>query len=536
MSYTVLARKYRPSTFDEVIGQDHVCQALKNSLDNQKIHHAYLLSGTRGVGKTTLGRLFAKALNCDKGMSSKPCGECGPCTSLAAGSFLDLIEVDGASRTKVDETRELLDNVQYAPSIGRFKIYLIDEVHMLSTHSFNALLKTLEEPPAHVKFILATTNPSKLPVTVLSRCLQFNLKHINKEVVSKELQVICEKEGVTISPAACDLISLHAYGSMRDALSLLDQAIALGNGNVTDELTESMIGVTSRDKVIELVESIMNNNIHHAITLADEVVNLGNDLHALLQDIASTLQEMALMMVLDKASFTDSRDQKLFDLSKLSNPEEIQMLYQMALIGCRDMPICRTPDTSFKMAILRMIVFREDSEVTVAETTIAPTTPKEITEKKTTKAPVSITPAPVVMPEVAKPIMSINSENWGEKFKELKVSGALQEFIKHIELLEITDDHFRIVLDHASEHLMTKGITLRFNESLNEYLNREVDVEVSLSKVPLIDTASKKEVEELQEKIKKIEASFKEDSAFNLLEAEFDAKIESIELTPLEET
>jgi DNA polymerase-3 subunit gamma/tau len=525
MSYTVLARKYRPATFDEVIGQSHVCTALKNSLDNQKIHHAYLLSGTRGVGKTTLGRLFAKALNCDKGVSSQPCGECSPCESLAAGGFLDLIEVDGASRTKVDETRELLDNVQYAPSIGRFKIYLIDEVHMLSTHSFNALLKTLEEPPAHVKFILATTDPAKLPVTVLSRCLQLNLKHINKETISSELQVISKKEGVILTATSANLIALHAYGSMRDALSLLDQAIALGNGVVTDELTENMIGVTNREKVMDLLDAIISKDITQTLTIADEVVNLGSDLHALLQDIASMFQEMALMMLLDKASFTDIRDQRLYELSKLSDPQEIQMLYQMALIGCRDMPICRTPDTSFKMAILRMIVFQEGADT-------APQT-QPLAVKKPLSSKQQEQPIITETVEKKRPVLSV--DNWNDKVIELTAQGALQELVRNIQLTKVDGNCYTFILDSSSEHLLTSNIKSGLNECLNNYLQDQIKVLVLLSVKPLDDTNKKRDEKSITNKIKQAEESFKDDETLSFLKAEFDAKIESIELTSTEE-
>lgn len=525
MSYTVLARKYRPATFDEVIGQAHVCTALKNSLDNQKIHHAYLLSGTRGVGKTTLGRLFAKALNCDKGISSQPCGECSPCESLAAGGFLDLIEVDGASRTKVDETRELLDNVQYAPSIGRFKIYLIDEVHMLSTHSFNALLKTLEEPPAHVKFILATTDPGKLPVTVLSRCLHLNLKHISKETISSELQVISKKEAVSLTEASANLIALHAYGSMRDALSLLDQAIALGNGVVTDELTENMIGITNREKVVDLLDAIINKDITQALAIADEVINLGSDLYALLQDIASMLQETALMMVLDKASFTDLRDQRLYELSKLSDSQEIQMLYQMALIGCRDMPICRVPDTSFKMAILRMIVFQDGAD---SAPQVEPQTVKKPQSSKREEKP-------AVTETLSKERPTLSVENWNDKMVELTMQGALQELVRNIQLTKVEGNAYSFMLDSSSEHLLTSNIKTNLNTCLSNYLQDEVTVVVSLSVKPLDDTIKKRDEKSVSNKIKKAEESFDDDETLSFLKAEFDAKIESIELTNTED-
>jgi DNA polymerase-3 subunit gamma/tau len=272
MSYQVLARKWRPHKFDEVVGQQHVLQSLIHALDGGRLHHAYLLTGTRGVGKTTLSRILAKCLNCEKGVTSIPCGECSACTQIDAGRFIDLIEIDAASKTKVEDTRELLDNVQFAPVVGRFKIYLIDEVHMLSTHSFNALLKTLEEPPEHVKFLLATTDPQKLPITVLSRCLQFHLKNIPADLIAKQLAYVLENEEVTFDAPALDAISRNASGSMRDALSLLDQAIAYGQGTVKKDAVLDMLGNSDDDQVVELAMALAQEN-------ADMVFNICAQLH-----------------------------------------------------------------------------------------------------------------------------------------------------------------------------------------------------------------------------------------------------------------
>ena len=294
MSYLVLARKWRPRTFTELVGQEHVQQALVNALDSGRIHHAFLFTGTRGVGKTTIARILAKSLNCERGVSSKPCGECGACREIDEGRFVDLIEVDAASRTKVDDTRELLDNVQYAPTRGRYKVYLIDEVHMLSGHSFNALLKTLEEPPPHVKFLLATTDPQKLPVTVLSRCLQFNLKRLPAPLIAGRLQHILKAEGVAAEPAAIGLLARAADGSLRDALSLLDQILAFGAGRVTEKDTRVMLGTVDRQQVVGVVERLAAHDARGLLDSIAAIDEFAPDYGQLLDEMAALLQKIAL--------------------------------------------------------------------------------------------------------------------------------------------------------------------------------------------------------------------------------------------------
>jgi DNA polymerase-3 subunit gamma/tau len=293
MSYMVLARKWRPKTFSEVVGQQHVLRALINGLDQDRLHHAFLFSGTRGVGKTTLARIFAKSLNCEQGISSTPCGECQSCREVDAGRFVDLIEVDAASRTKVDDTRELLDNVQYAPSRGRYKVYLIDEVHMLSTSSFNALLKTLEEPPPHVKFLFATTDPQKLPITILSRCLQFNLRRLELEQISAHLQFILQQEQIEFEPNSTKALARAADGSMRDALSLLDQAIAFGNGKVEDEHVSNMLGTINQDQVSDLIQALFDQDGGKLLHLSSELSSQGRDFSVVLNGLLSTFQQIA---------------------------------------------------------------------------------------------------------------------------------------------------------------------------------------------------------------------------------------------------
>ena len=532
MSYTVLARKYRPSKFEDVIGQEPICNALRNSLNNNKLHHAYLFSGTRGVGKTTIARLFAKALNCEKGVTGEPCNECGACQGIANGNFIDLIEVDGASRTKVDETRELLDNVQYAPTVGRYKVYLIDEVHMLSTHSFNALLKTLEEPPSHVKFLLATTDPAKLPVTVLSRCLQFNLKHIDQVSISNNINKICDLEKITIDEPALNVLSIHAYGSMRDALSLLDQANALGNGCITEELATSMIGVTQKDVLINLIQSIFDKDLQGAIELATEIVDSGKDLRSLLQDFSAAMQEMALMQHLPKASFTDTHDQKLFELSKKISGQEIQMIYQMALMGIRDIPLSRLPDTAFKMTLIRMIAFQLDA-LPVKPLRQGPEV-KEIKKKPLTKDPSIKDPknearskAKMQSVPIAK---TYKFDDWEDLINKLSLTGALLEFAQNIELKSYDSNSFKFVISDKHQHLHTENLEGALSLALKDFFGSNIRVHIKSDQEDLKNTVSTKIAKEKYQNLKKAKEDLKSDELFNLLEAEFDAKIESIEL------
>ncbi|HEU5468157.1 MAG TPA: DNA polymerase III subunit gamma/tau, partial [Steroidobacteraceae bacterium] len=294
MSYLVLARKWRPRSFAELVGQEHVRQALENALDSGRVHHAFLFTGTRGVGKTTIARILARSLNCERGVSSNPCGECGACREIDEGRFVDLIEVDAASRTKVDDTRELLENVQYLPTSGRFKVYLIDEVHMLSQHSFNALLKTLEEPPPHVKFLLATTDPQKVPVTVLSRCLQFNLKRLPASLIAGRLRHILESEGVAFEPPAIELLARSADGSLRDALSLLDQILAYGGGRVAEADARAMLGTVDRQQVLAIAERLADRDARGLFELIAAIDEFVPDYAQLLDQLAALLQKVAL--------------------------------------------------------------------------------------------------------------------------------------------------------------------------------------------------------------------------------------------------
>ncbi len=362
MSYQVLARKWRPRNFGELVGQAHVRQALTNALDNDRLHHAFLFTGTRGVGKTTIARILAKSLNCEQGISSTPCGTCSTCMEINEGRYVDLIEVDAASRTKVDETRELLENVQYAPTRGRYKVYLIDEVHMFSNSSFNALLKTLEEPPPHVKFLLATTDPQKLPVTILSRCLQFNLKHLSPEQIRNHLGMVLEKEGIEFDTPALGLIARAADGSMRDALSLLDQAIAFGGGTLRESDVRSMLGSIEQHHVIDLLNGLADGNACTLLARVAQLAEQAPDFAGVLAELTSTLHRIALAQAVPEAVNDEMADREaVLALAGRLSPEDVQLYYQIALIGRRDLPLAPTPRGGFEMVLLRMLAFRPDT-------------------------------------------------------------------------------------------------------------------------------------------------------------------------------
>lgn len=414
MSYLALARKWRPTTFSEVVGQAHVLTALENALDQNRLHHAYLFSGTRGVGKTSIGRLFAKGLNCEKGITSHPCGQCQACKEIDQGRFVDLLEIDAASRTKVEDTRELLDNVQYKPARGRFKVYLIDEVHMLSRHSFNALLKTLEEPPEYVKFLLATTDPQKLPVTILSRCLQFHLKPISVENIEHQLEHIFNAESVGFESRAVNLLAHAADGSMRDALSLSDQAIALGNGQITVEHVANMLGTIDTDQALHILTALSRNEPQAIMEQVEKLAQNGVDWDALLKSLCEQLHRLAMYQALPASVDKSAPDsEKIRFLAQAISPEEIQLYYQIALKGREDVPLSPTPRIGLEMVLLRMVAFRPADvsqlhEVKRVETqphpAHQPSVPQPVQPVPPVAQSVSPASAPPVMQNVSAPV------------------------------------------------------------------------------------------------------------------------------------
>ncbi|EBO8406720.1 DNA polymerase III subunit gamma/tau [Salmonella enterica subsp. enterica serovar Infantis] len=401
MSYQVLARKWRPQTFADVVGQEHVLTALANGLSLGRIHHAYLFSGTRGVGKTSIARLLAKGLNCETGITATPCGVCDNCREIEQGCFVDLIEIDAASRTKVEDTRDLLDNVQYAPARGRFKVYLIDEVHMLSRHSFNALLKTLEEPPAHVKFLLATTDPQKLPVTILSRCLQFHLKALDVEQIRHQLEHILNEEHIAHEPRALQLLSRAADGSLRDALSLTDQAIASGDGQVSTQAVSAMLGTLDDDQALSLVEAVVDANGERVMSLINEAAARGIEWEALLVEMLSLLHRIAMVQLSPAALGSDMAaiEQRMRELARTVPPGDLQLYYQTLLIGRKELPWAPDRRMGVEMTLLRALAFHPRMPLPEPETprqSFAPVAPTAVMTPPQVQQPSA--PAPQTSP------------------------------------------------------------------------------------------------------------------------------------------
>ncbi|EAX4764463.1 TPA: DNA polymerase III subunit gamma/tau [Salmonella enterica subsp. enterica serovar Kivu] len=401
MSYQVLARKWRPQTFADVVGQEHVLTALANGLSLGRIHHAYLFSGTRGVGKTSIARLLAKGLNCETGITATPCGVCDNCREIEQGRFVDLIEIDAASRTKVEDTRDLLDNVQYAPARGRFKVYLIDEVHMLSRHSFNALLKTLEEPPAHVKFLLATTDPQKLPVTILSRCLQFHLKALDVEQIRHQLEHILNEEHIAHEPRALQLLSRAADGSLRDALSLTDQAIASGDGQVSTQAVSAMLGTLDDDQALSLVEAVVDANGERVMSLINEAAARGIEWEALLVEMLSLLHRIAMVQLSPAALGSDMAaiEQRMRELARTVPPGDLQLYYQTLLIGRKELPWAPDRRMGVEMTLLRALAFHPRMPLPEPETprqSFAPVAPTAVMTPPQAQQPSA--PAPQTSP------------------------------------------------------------------------------------------------------------------------------------------
>lgn len=401
MSYQVLARKWRPQTFADVVGQEHVLTALANGLSLGRIHHAYLFSGTRGVGKTSIARLLAKGLNCETGITATPCGVCDNCREIEQGRFVDLIEIDAASRTKVEDTRDLLDNVQYAPARGRFKVYLIDEVHMLSRHSFNALLKTLEEPPAHVKFLLATTDPQKLPVTILSRCLQFHLKALDVEQIRHQLEHILNEEHIAHEPRALQLLSRAADGSLRDALSLTDQAIASGDGQVSTQAVSAMLGTLDDDQALSLVEAVVDANGERVMSLINEAAARGIEWEALLVEMLSLLHRIAMVQLSPAALGSDMAaiEQRMRELARTVPPGDLQLYYQTLLIGRKELPWAPDRRMGVEMTLLRALAFHPRMPLPEPETprqSFAPVAPTAVMTPPQVQQPSA--PAPQTLP------------------------------------------------------------------------------------------------------------------------------------------
>lgn len=498
MSYQVLARKWRPANFTEMVGQDHVLRALINALDEQRLHHAYLFTGTRGVGKTTVARIFAKSLNCETGITSKPCGQCSACTDIAEGRFIDLIEVDAASRTKVEDTRELLDNVQYAPTHGRFKVYLIDEVHMLSGHSFNALLKTLEEPPPHVKFLLATTDPQKLPVTVLSRCLQFNLKRMPMPLIESHLQHILKNESIEFEEKAIRLLAHGADGSMRDALSLLDQAIAYGGGKLSTDEVQAMLGTVSRDRVMAILNALIANDAQAVMAEVSALSEMTPDYQNALADLLVLLHQISLAQHVPEAVDENLVDREAIQkIAQEISAEDVQLFYQIGLIGRKDLPIAPDAKTGFEMVLLRMLAFKPQPGVarglSPAQTTT--TQPQDNVAVKQAVEPVPTTPS---VPSATKPVAS---NDWHGLINQLKLKGMVSQLAANCVLEKRDGNEMHLVLNDAHSQLLNPNLQTKLQDALAAFLGEKVKLNITVGQAEVetpAQTVARNEVEKQQ--------------------------------------
>ena len=496
MSYLVLARKWRPKDFSDTVGQEHVLQALMNALETGRLHHAYLFTGTRGVGKTTIARILAKALNCETGVTANPCGECSACKEIDEGRFVDLIEVDAASKTKVDDTRDLLDNVQYAAARGRYKVYLIDEVHMLSKSSFNALLKTLEEPPEHVKFLLATTDPQKLPATVLSRCLQFNLKRMTPRIITDRLTHICEAEKIEFESPALSLLARAADGSMRDALSLLDQAIAYCGGKIEEAATAKMLGTIDRDHVMRLMRLLAAGDAKGLIEVVREIDEQFPDYARLLDDLARDLQRVAVYQVVGTCDCDDElTEQEIAELSQIMPAGDVQLFYQTAIMGRRDLHLAPDPRSGAEMTLMRMLAFKPAS----ADSSGAPVSGPASRGAAATgrAAPKSAAPTSAAgpkksaaktaaKPETPKPVtedvkaVAWEEPDWKELVVSLGLSGAVRLLASNCAYLRREGNTVYLGLDPRSQAMLTNQRKDVIASKLGEYFGERLNVDIAM--------------------------------------------------------
>ena len=503
MSYLVLARKWRPKRFDELVGQEHVVRALTNALETGRVHHAFLFTGTRGVGKTTIARIFAKSLNCERGVGAEPCGECASCLDIDAGRFVDLLEIDAASNTGVDDVRALIENAQYMPARGRTKVYLIDEVHMLSRNAFNALLKTLEEPPGHVKFLLATTDPQKLPVTVLSRCLQFNLRRLEQAQISGQMGRILQAEAIGFEPAALKLLARSADGSLRDGLSLLDQAIAYTGGKLDEAGINAMLGTVERAQVGELLHALADGDGGKLMAEVAEMAQYSPDFGGVLEDLASELHRIQLHQLVPGFESEESRIDAAGFATRLS-PELVQLWYQMAVHGRRDLGFAPSPRAGFEMALLRMLAFRPvaaasaeasrpmaqspGTKTVQAANPPAPrapppsvagsTEPTKSAGRISEPAPIAsarpVEPAPLAAPKAAAPLE--RAEDWLALVATAGLKGPALQLGSHSAFCEYRDGVLRLFLPDEDAHLRTDNLVRQLTQAVTTAVGQPVQI------------------------------------------------------------
>lgn len=542
MSYLALARKWRPRTFAQLIGQDHVSHALINSLNQERLHHAYLFTGTRGVGKTSVARLFAKALNCERGITSEPCLQCDACTAIEQGCFIDLIEIDAASKTRIEDTRELLENVQYATNTGRFKIYLIDEVHMLSQHSFNALLKTLEEPPSHVKFLLATTDPQKLPITVLSRCLQFNLKHLEPETICKQLQTILIEEKRQFAEDALMIIAKAAHGSMRDALSILDQVLVSSEETITSAQIKSVLGYTQQDFALQLLKSLIDQDGTKVVTLSRQIAEEGSYFTYVLDEIINYLHQITLYHILPSGHLLLTTTAGIKEIAQQIDANDTQLFYQIALKGAEDMILAPRLSLGFEMTLLRMLSFRPVNHSTHTPLNHEKTKPcaqqkvEELQKPKyeecvTAKIEISSPPLP---PSESKPILQSNekptpaalviADNWDDILPKLGLTGMAHTAAANASILNRTENELTLGIQPGHQSLFTLAITQRIEQAISNYSQQKIKLIICSNQSDKASPAKKKQIEQKlrQENAQK---NIKEDLFLQELEQTFSAEI-----------
>ena len=539
MSYQVLARKWRPRSFHEMVGQEHVLRALINALEKDRLHHAYLFTGTRGVGKTTVARIFAKSLNCEKGVTSEPCGECSACTEIDAGRFVDLIEVDAASRTGVDDTRELLENVQYAPTRGRYKVYLIDEVHMFSRSSFNALLKTLEEPPPHVKFLLATTEPQKLPVTVLSRCLQFNLRHLPRGLIREHLARILEAEGIPAEPEALQAIAESAQGSMRDALSLLDQAIAFGDGDLKADEVRDMLGTVDRGHIHALVEALAARDGGALLRIVDDLAAQAVDFGDVLAQLLTLLQRIAVFQTVGQVDVVEDPElrARIEALAGSISPEDVQLWYQIGLIGRRDLPLAPEPRGGLEMILLRMLAFQPVFPDKSGSDRKPASSGAALPVSGAGESPRAQASAPVARASGTTPAATEGSleqvTDWAALIERLGLRGMARQLAEQCTLESVEADRVRLRLDGAHAQLHTPLLESKLKAALSTHFGREITLAIEVGEVEATPARQRQQAEQVrrQQAVEAIE----KDPNINALKDIFDARVEESSVQPLDD-
>lgn len=518
MSYQVLARKWRPQDFTTMVGQEHILRMLSNALSQKRLHHAYLFTGTRGVGKTTLARILAKCLNCETQITATPCGTCFACQAIDQGKFLDLYEIDAASRTKVEDTRELLDSVLYPPTQGRYKIYLIDEVHMLSNHSFNALLKTLEEPPEHVKFLLATTDPKRLPITILSRCLQFHLKRITPEQITQHLKHISTVENIPFELAALEKLAYAADGSMRDALSLLDQAIAYGEGHIKKADVVAMLGSMSQDDILPLLQALAAKDGKALIEGVRELAERGPDFQQALEEMITLLHQIALIQVVPHAILID---ETLKALAQKLSAEEVQLYYQIALLSRRDLSLSPSPQLGFEMGLLRMLAFKPE----IGESKEPNITPKNKPEKIIAKTQMMDARQVEKKAEITAESAITLADDWRNILPKLELSGMAFALASNCHLKQMDNNKVELVLSTGHHPMLNAKLKERIQDALTRYFKKPMQLNISTTTTELV-TPHKQYQQEHEQQLASAKSMMLEDPHVKQMIERYDATVE----------